>query len=135
MSKNKNIIISTSMAFLALHAMSVVANQSDGVVVIPEASVDADIEAKIDAAVSKKSVSEAVAASFSLLAAKFGESEVSIGEKYFPGAFNQVQMAQTTSNSRDFTASGCYAPPAITACHAACHSACHSACHGSRSWR
>lgn len=133
--KKKKIVVSASMAILAVQAMNVVAKHSDGVVSIPEAKVPDDLAAKIDSAVSKKNVKEAVSASFALLASKFGSEKVSIGEKYFPGAFDQVQLAASTENSRDFSTNGCYSAPSITTCHAACHSACHSACHGSRSWR
>jgi hypothetical protein len=133
--KKKGIVISASMAILAVHAMSVVARNADGVVSVPEAKTTDDISEKIDHAVGFKNVKAAVDTSFSLLASKFGTESISIGEKYFPGAFDQVQLAQTSPNSRDFTTNGCYVAPNVTSCHAACHSACHSACHGSRSWR
>nr|WP_250807648.1 hypothetical protein [Neorhizobium tomejilense] len=133
--KKRGIVISASMAILAVHAMSVVAKNSEGVVTLPEAKTSQDIEQKIESAVNLKNVKAAVETSFSLLASKFGSENVSIGEKYFPGAFDQVQLAASSANSRDFTSNGCYKAPVVTACHAACHTACHSACHGSRSWR
>lgn len=132
--KKKSIVVSASMAILAVHAMSVVAKHSDGVVNVPDVKTTDDIAAKIDAAIAKKSVRDAVTASFGLLASKFGSEQISIGEKYFPGAFDQVQLAQA-AGSADFTTKGCYAATDVTGCHAACHTACHKACHGSRSWR
>lgn len=134
--KKKNIVISASMAILAVHAMNVVAKNADGIINVPEAKTTDELAAKIDAAVSRPNVQEAVSASFALLATKFGHGDISLGEKYFPGASDQILLAATTNQSRDFTSGGCYAPPTYTStCHAACHSACHSACHGSRSWR
>jgi hypothetical protein len=137
--RKKAIIISSSMAILAVHAMSIVARNSHDVVNLPAVHVDDELKGRIDAAIGKPDVKDAVSQSFMLLASKFGKENVSIGEKYFPGSFDQVQLAATTDKSKDFTEGGCYRQATVTSpgvsCHSACHSACHGACHGSRSWR
>lgn len=137
--KKKNIVISASMAILAVHAMNVVAKNADGVVSLPEVKTTDELAAKIDAAIARPSVQEAVNASFTLLATKFGHGDVSLGEKYFPGASDQILLAATTAKSRDFTTSGCYAPPNYstntgTTCYSPPTPPAPS-CHGSRSWR
>jgi hypothetical protein len=137
--KKKNIVISASMAILAVHAMNVVAKNADGIVNLPEVKTTDDLAAKIDAAVARPDVKEAVNSSFILLATKFGQGDVSLGEKYFPGASDQILLAATTTKSRDFTASGCYAPPTYsTNVGTTCYSPPTPPapqCHGSRSWR
>ncbi|MCS4089483.1 hypothetical protein [Rhizobium sp. BK176] len=137
--KKKSIVISASMAILAVHAMNLVAKNADGVVSLPEVKTTDELAAKIDAAVGRPSVQEAVNASFALLATKFGHGDVSLGEKYFPGASEQVLADNTTAKSRDFTAKGCYAPPTYstntgTTCYAP-YVPPKPSCHGSRSWR
>lgn len=126
-------VVSVSMAIVATQAMATVAKDSNGVINFGDAEVDPALQAKMDAAVAKRDVRQAVSEAFSLLASKFGENNVSLSAKYFPGA--EGQLAQT-ARSDDFTqgVGTCYSN-CHSACYANCHSACHSACHGSRSWR
>lgn len=137
--KKKNIVISASMAILAVHAMGMVAKHADGIVSLPETKTTDELAAKIDAAVARPNVQEAVNESFLLLATKFGQGDVSLGEKYFPGATEQMMLAATTTKSRDFTTKGCYSPPTYsTNIGTSCYSPPappEPSCHGSRSWR
>jgi hypothetical protein len=136
--KKKSIVISASMAIMAVHAMGVVAHQSGSVVTVPHADLGSDFDQKIDAALSKRSVKAAVSESFKLLATKFSTDDIAIAEKYFPGAPSQLfAAAEVAPSDDDFTdgSDGCYSAPTLNGCYANCHSACHSACHGSRSWR
>lgn len=124
-------VVSVSMAIVATQAMAAVAKDSKDVISFGESEADDALQAKMDAAVAKRDVRQAVSEAFSLLASSFGEGNVSLSAKYFPGAEGVVAVG-----SDDFTQGigTCYSN-CHSACYSNCHSACHSACHGSRSWR
>lgn len=126
------IVVSASMALVATHAMASIAKDSDRVINIAKVELAPEIQAKIDAAVAKKDVKQAVAGAFSLLSTKFGDGDLSLTSKYFQT--DDILLAAATPKSDDFTGSGNIDVPSVT-CYSNCHSACHSACHGSRGWR
>jgi hypothetical protein len=131
------IVVSASMALVATHAMASIAKDSDRVINIAKVELSPEMQAKIDAAVAKKDVKQAVAGAFSLLSAKFGDDNVSLTKKYFHG--DDILLAATLPqvSSDDFTGNGNINIPGVpsVSCYSNCHSACHSACHGSRGWR
>lgn len=131
------IVVSASMALVATHAMASIAKDSDRVINIAKVELSLEMQAKIDAAVAKKDVKQAVAGAFSLLSAKFGDDNVSLTKKYFHG--DDILLAATLPqvSSDDFTGNGNINIPGVpsVSCYSNCHSACHSACHGSRGWR
>lgn len=126
------IVVSASMALVATHAMASIAKDSDRVINIAKVELSAEMQAKIDAAVAKKDVKQAVAGAFSLLSTKFGEGNESLTKKYF--STDDILLAQAAPSADDFTGAGNIDVPSVT-CYSNCHSACHSACHGSRGWR
>ncbi len=126
------IVVSASMALVATHAMASIAKDSDRVINIAKVELSAEMQAKIDAAVAKKDVKQAVAGAFSILSTKFGEGNESLTKKYF--STDDILLAQVAPRADDFTGTGKVNVPAVT-CYSNCHSACHSACHGSRGWR
>jgi hypothetical protein len=129
--KSAGVVVSASMALVATQALAYVAQNSEGVVEVEKVSVDPELEARIEAAVAKQNVKQAVSASFSVLASRLGTGNTSLSAKYFPNAEGMVAQA----SSDDFVGgAGCYSN-CHAACHSACHSACHGACHGSRGWR
>ncbi|NTF17263.1 hypothetical protein G6L37_02305 [Agrobacterium rubi] len=126
------VVVSASMALVATHAMASVAKDSSDVINIAKVDLSPDIQAKIDAAVAKKDVKQAVAGAFSILSTKFGYGNESLTKKYFTG--NDILLAAARPGADDFTGDTGIDVPSVT-CYSNCHSACHSACHGSRGWR
>jgi hypothetical protein len=131
------IVVSASMALVATHAMASIAKDSDRVINIAKVELSPEMQAKIDAAVAKKDVKQAVAGAFSLLSAKFGDGNESLTKKYF--RTDDILLAATLPlvMSDDFSGNGNVNVPDVPSvtCYSNCHSACHSACHGSRGWR
>lgn len=126
------IVVSASMALVATHAMASIAKDSDRVINIAKVELSPELQAKIDSAVAKKDVKQAVAGAFSLLSTKFGEGNESLTKKYF--STDDILLAAASPRADDFTGNGNIDVPSVT-CYSNCHSACHSACHGSRGWR
>lgn len=124
------IVVSASMALVATHAMASVAKDADRPIHLSTIELAPELQAKIDAAIAKKDVRQAVASAFSLLSNKFGDGNVSLTRKYFHG--DDVLLAAASSD--DFSGTGDINTPIVT-CYSNCHEACHSACHGSRGWR
>jgi hypothetical protein len=131
------VVVSASMALVATHAMASVAKDSDRIINLAKVELSPELQARIDAAVAKKDVKQAVAGAFSILSTKFGSGSESLTSKYFSG--NDILLASTLPlvKSDDFTGSGAVGVPGVpnVTCYSNCHSACHSACHGSRGWR
>lgn len=126
------IVVSASMALVATHAMASVGKDSDRIINIASVELAPELQARIDAAVAKKDVKQAVAGAFSILSTSFGVNNESLTRKYFSG--DDILLAAAQPKADDFTGSGNINVPAVT-CYSNCHSACHSACHGSRGWR
>lgn len=126
------VVVSASMALVATHAMASVAKERSDVISIARVELSPEIQARIDAAVAKKDVRQAVAGAFSILSTKFGYGNESLTRKYFSG--NDILLAAASPRSDDFTGAAGIDIPSVT-CYSNCHSACHSACHGSRGWR
>lgn len=133
-------IVSVSMAIVATQAMASVGDVSTDVVSIDNSPIDADLRAKIDAAVAKRDVRQAVSDAFSVLATSFGEGNMSLSGKYFSNEEVDVAIYHSPlEQSKDFNADPNAIPHCYSNCHSACysncHEACHQACHASRSWR
>jgi len=126
------VVVSASMALVATHAMASVAKDSSDIISIARVELSPEIQARIDAAVAKKDVKQAVAGAFSILSSKFGYGNESLTKKYFSG--NDILLAAASPSADDFTGAAAIDVPSVT-CYSNCHSACHSACHGSRGWR
>jgi hypothetical protein len=131
------IVVSASMALVATHAMASIAKDSDRVINIAKVELDPDIQAKINEAIAKKDVKQAVADSFSILSTKFGSNNESLTNKYFKSDDILLAATHQLQKADDFTGSGNVGVPDVPSytCYSNCHSACHSACHGSRGWR
>jgi len=133
-------VVSVSMAIVATHAMAAVGKDSQTVIALDSVEADLELQAKIDAAVAKRDVRQAVAEAFSVLATSFGDDNQSLSAKYFKDAAGQVAVNHGLVDSKHFeSANPGVTPNCYSNCHGACyqncHDACHSACHGSRSWR
>jgi len=126
------VVVSASMALVATHAMASVAKDSDRIINLAKVELSPELQARIDAAVAKKDVKQAVAGAFSILSTKYGSGSESLTSKYFSG--NDILLAAAEPRADDFTGQGYIDVPSVT-CYSNCHSACHSACHGSRGWR
>ena len=126
------IVVSASMALVATQAMASVGKDSAAVINLVTPHLDPALQARIDAAVAKKDVKQAISSAFSILSTKFGENNESLTRKYF--SEDNILVAGLAPGADDFSVGGTVNVPKVV-CYSNCHSACHSACHGSRGWR
>jgi hypothetical protein len=151
MSKLAAVSVSTSLALVATSAMASV--QGEVVEIPKDYKVSAETEAKIDAAMAKRNVRDAVSSVFGAVTTTFSEDGQVLDQKYFPektfadqivertednfGA-GEITLAATRQDSTDIgrtsSSVGCYGN-CHSNCHGNCHGNCHSNCHGSRGWR
>lgn len=118
------IVVSSSLALMATNAMAYVAQNNENLLEFKNSDLDQQIMNKIENAISKKDIREAVMNSFSLFASSFGEDGNKLADKYFT-----VQFADS---SEDFSKN---ATVPNYNCYSNCYIACYSNCHSSRGWR
>ncbi|WP_018079366.1 hypothetical protein [Thiobacillus denitrificans] len=118
-----NIVVSISVAMVATNAL---ASIRDTKIEIADASeVPQEVMQRIDAAVSKRNVREAVADAFGIISENLTEQGETIKAKYVP---DHIKLAlNQPSDIPGAQAAG--------ACYTNCYKNCHCNCHGSRGWR
>ena len=137
----KKIIVSASLATVAIHAFASIEQRVD---VSAATKVDPEIAAAIDAALQKREVAQSVSGLYGALMQSLSKDGKTLVEEFTPQgkcaerfAEEAVQLAWGADSTSAFGSecySNCYSN-CHGACHSACHGACHSACHGSRGWR
>jgi hypothetical protein len=133
-----HLAVSTSLALVATSAMAQ-AGSEQKVSLNGDDAVSPELDQAISAALGKKSVREAVSASFDVFVSNMERNGTTLADDYFDGMpFQDWRVAATTTDdSTDVTGSG--GPNQNQgggfSCYSNCHGACHGACHGSRGWR
>lgn len=118
-----NIVVSISVAMVATNAL---ASIRDTKVELGDTDdLPEEVMQRIDAAVSKRNVREAVADAFDIISENLTEEGETIKAKYLP---EHIRLAL---NQPDVMTEA----KAAGACYANCYKNCHCNCHGSRGWR
>lgn len=134
------VAVSTSLALIATSAMAETAHDQQ-VDLTGDDTVSADVDQAIAAAVGKRSVRDAVSASFWVFANRVSRDGHTVANDYFGDTPMESFQVAVDDDSTDVSGMGgpntnqtggfsCYSN-----CHGACHGACHGNCHGSRGWR
>jgi len=130
------IAVSTSIALVATSAMAQAASEQT-ININADDAVSAELDQAITSALGKRTVREAVSASFDLFTSRLERNGVTLSDEYFDGQpFSEWQVA-ANEDSTDVQAGpnpNIGGGGAFT-CYSNCHGACHGACHGSRGWR
>lgn len=122
--------VSASMALVATNAMAAMEKDQAVVDLDRDFDISEELALRIDEAVAKKSVRDAVSSVFGELTRSFAEDGKLLSDRY---VLDGVRMAAEIGG--DSTGTGaCYAN-CYSNCHGACYHNCHGACHGARGWR
>lgn len=123
----KKIIVSASLATVAIHAFASIERKVDVSVTV---QADAEVVAAIDAALQKREVAQSVSGLYDALMKSLSKDGKTLAEELVPeGHDSSMKLAWGDDSTAGFSAV-CYGN-----CYSNCHGACHSACHGSRGWR
>tara|TARA_B100001123_G_scaffold43299_1_gene44471 strand:+ start:2497 stop:2913 length:417 start_codon:yes stop_codon:yes gene_type:complete len=128
------IAVSTSIALVATSAMAQAASESK-VDLTGDDAVSPELDQAITSALGKRTVREAVSASFDVFTSRLARNGVTLSDEYFDGQpFSEWQIAANQDSTDVGGSSPGFGGGTIT-CYSNCHGACHGACHGSRGWR
>tara|TARA_X000000368_G_scaffold344703_2_gene283602 strand:- start:24550 stop:25029 length:480 start_codon:yes stop_codon:yes gene_type:complete len=130
------IAVSTSIALVATSAMAQAASENK-VDLSGDDAVSPELDQAITSALGKRTVREAVSASFDVFTSRLARNGVTLSDEYFDGQpFSEWQVAanQDSTDVNSGAAPNVSGGGAFT-CYSNCHGACHGACHGSRGWR
>lgn len=118
-----NIVVSISIAMVATNAL---ASIKDSKIEVPDASdVPDELMQRIDSAMAKRQVREAMASAFDVISENLTEQGQTIRSKYLP---EHLRLALNQPDAMPEAQSA-------GACYTNCYKNCHCNCHSSRSWR